>query len=81
MLPTRTVEGSGFLAQASVSRLGKISSNLPKLLTQAVAQVRRSYFEREPISPKREDATTPLFLDSSSRLGEGSSLERGKPLA
>ncbi|QCD94090.1 hypothetical protein DEO72_LG5g2169 [Vigna unguiculata] len=35
----------------------------------------------EEVSPKREGATAPLFLISSPRLGEGSSLERGKPLA
>jgi len=56
-------------------------------VARAVAQATSSYFEREPsrsggeVSPKRESATTPLFHFSSSRLGEGSSPERGKALA
>jgi len=50
MLPARIMEGSSFLAQASVSRLGEISSNSPRLLTRAVAQATGSYFEREFIS-------------------------------
>jgi len=52
-LPTKTVEGSSFLAQVSVSRLGEISSNSPKLLARAVAQATSSYFEREPVSLRR----------------------------
>jgi len=40
-----TVEGSGFLAQASVSRLGEICSNSPILVARAVAQATGSCFE------------------------------------
>jgi len=48
-----TVEGSGFLPQASMPRLGEISSNSPILHVRAVAQVTSSSFEREHISLKR----------------------------
>jgi len=47
------VEGSGFLAQASLSRLGKISSNSLRLPAQVVAQATSSSFEREHISLRR----------------------------
>jgi len=45
-----TVEGSGFLAQASMSRLGGISSDLPRMPARAIAQASSSSFERESIS-------------------------------
>jgi len=54
MLPALIVEGSNFLAQASVSRLGEISSNSPRLLVRAIAQATSSCFERESISLSRE---------------------------
>ena len=47
------MEGSGFLAQASVSRLSEISSDSPRMLVRAVAQASSSYFERESISLRR----------------------------
>jgi len=52
-VPARTVEGSSFLAQVSVSRLGEISSNSPNLLARAVTQAMSSFFEREPVSLRR----------------------------
>jgi len=48
-----TMEGSGFLAQASVSRLGEICSNSPMLVAQDVAQATSFYFELESISLRR----------------------------
>jgi len=47
------MEGSGILAQASLSRLGEISSNSPSLPTRAVAQATSSSFEQEHISLRR----------------------------
>jgi len=38
------MEGSGFLAQASMSRIGEISSNLPWMPTRTVAQASSSCF-------------------------------------
>jgi len=49
----QTVAGPGFLAQASVSRLGEITSNSHRLLARAVAQATSSCFERERISLRR----------------------------
>ena len=48
-----TMEGSGFLAQASVSRLGEICSNSLMLVARAVAQATSSCFERKSISLRR----------------------------
>ncbi|QCD96623.1 hypothetical protein DEO72_LG6g1330 [Vigna unguiculata] len=47
------LEGSGFLVQVGISRLGEIYSNSPRLSTRAVAQATSSYFERESISLRR----------------------------
>jgi len=52
-VPARTMAGPGFFTQASVSRLGEISSNSPRLLARAIAQAASSCFEREPISLRR----------------------------
>jgi len=76
------VEGSGFLAQASVSRLGEISSNLPRLFAQVVAQATSSVLSEslsrsgEEVSTKRENVQAIVPHFSSSHLGERSSLER-----
>jgi len=78
----RTVEGSGFLAQASLSRLGEISSTRPiclcELSLKRRAPVLRESTSRsgEEVSPKRECVTAPLFPFSSPRLGEVNLPER-----
>ena len=46
-------ESSGLHAQASMSRLGEISSDSPKMSAWVVVQVSNSCFERESISLKQ----------------------------
>jgi len=75
-LPAYTVEGYGFLTQASMSRLGEISSNSTILPARAVAQAMSSSFEREHFPLRRgglsstrvrDSATIPLFEPSPKR--------------
>ena len=72
----RTVVSIGFLAQVSMSRLGKINKARPSCLTRAVAQVTHVALERASISPKLEgsrlseiprEAIVPLFEPSPRR--------------
>jgi len=73
LLHEGTVAGTGFLAQASMPRLGETS---PSFFARTVAQATRLHFERGMISLRREGARLsknpqePLFHYSSSRLGE-----------
>jgi len=67
-VPARTVTGPSFLAQTSLSRLGEISSNSPRLLVWVVAQAASSCLSESPsrsgeeVSLKQEGTTVPLFL-------------------
>jgi len=78
---------SGILAQASDSRLSESIRNPPRCLRELSLRWWASVFSEKPsrsgkeVSPKRENATTPLFHSPSSRLSERSSYERGNPLA
>jgi len=74
---------SNILAQASGSRLSKSIRSSPRCLREMLLKQRAPILSEKPsrsgeeVLPKWENARAPLFLFSSSRLGERSSLERG----
>ncbi|QCE10790.1 hypothetical protein DEO72_LG10g2022 [Vigna unguiculata] len=76
------MEKSDILAEASGSRLSESIRNPPKLLLELSLRRRapvlseKSSRSVEEVSPKRENAKTPLFHCSSSHLGEKGSPER-----
>jgi len=83
LLHERTMGSIGFLAQASMSRLGEINRGSPKLLhASSRSGDPRSFWASEHlaqargVSPKRDPAWGYCSPFSSPRLGEGGSLEQ-----
>jgi len=76
---------SNNLAQVNGARLSESIRKPSQVLRELSPRWRTPVLSESPsqlrkeVSPKRESTTTPLYHFSSSRLGEGSSLERGKP--